>query len=287
MIPKTAIAAAALLALAAAGGARADGYPDAGSVVSIGGPVTEIVYALGQGARLVARDTTSLYPPEAQALPDVGYMRQLSAEGVLSAGPDLILARDTSGPAEVLDQLEAASVPVVLVHDGFTAEAVLAAIRTVGEALGEDAAAEALAGRTADDLAALAAATEAEPRKVRALFLLSAEGGRLMAAGAGTGADGILSLAGAENVMAAAFEGYKPVNDEAILTAAPEAVVMMRGQSEHAGEAGDILAMPAFAATPAAERGAFVTVDPAALGFGPRTAEFARGLHDALYAQGG
>nr|WP_236638424.1 ABC transporter substrate-binding protein [Mangrovicoccus ximenensis] len=129
-------------------GAAAQSYPDASAIVSIGGPLTEIVYALEQGDRLAARDTTSLYPPEAQALPDVGYMRQLSAEGVLSAGPDLILARDTAGPPEVLEQLQAASVPVVLVHDGFTAEAVAASIRSVGRALGEEPAAEALASGT-------------------------------------------------------------------------------------------------------------------------------------------
>ncbi|WP_236637899.1 ABC transporter substrate-binding protein [Mangrovicoccus ximenensis] len=107
-----------------------------------------------------------------------------------------------------------------------------------------------------------------------------------MAAGDGTGADGMLRLAGAENVMAGAFDGYKPVNDEALLSAAPEIVVMMQPQGDHGGSAEDVLAMPALAATPAGRDGAFVTIDPAALGFGPRTAEFARGLHDALYPAG-
>lgn len=53
-------------------------------IVSIGGDVTEIVYALGAEQQLIARDSTSLHPQAAAALPDVGYMRQLNAEGILS-----------------------------------------------------------------------------------------------------------------------------------------------------------------------------------------------------------
>ena len=57
-------------------------------VISIGGDVTEIVYALGAQQALVARDSTSLQPPQATALPNVGYMRQLNAEGMLAmTGP--------------------------------------------------------------------------------------------------------------------------------------------------------------------------------------------------------
>ena len=59
---------------------------DASRIVSIGGAVTEILYALGLDKNIVAIDTTSLYPPQAlQEKPNVGYMRQLSPEGVLGA----------------------------------------------------------------------------------------------------------------------------------------------------------------------------------------------------------
>ena len=98
-------------------GVVAESYPNASAIVSVGGPVTEIIYALGEQDRLVGRDTTSVYPPEANDLPNVGYMRALSAEGVLSLSPDLILARSTSGPPVTLDQLAASSVPIVLVEE--------------------------------------------------------------------------------------------------------------------------------------------------------------------------
>ncbi|AJE48383.1 heme/hemin ABC transporter substrate-binding protein [Celeribacter indicus] len=272
----------ACLACLAAAPVFAQSYPEADAIVSIGGPVTEIIYALGEGDRIIARDTTSLYPPEVEELPDVGYMRQLSAEGVLSVGPDLIVTRDTAGPPEVIDQLEAASIPVVGVPDGYTEDTVLAAIRTIGTALGVEAEAERLAGTVADDFAELGDLHRADPPRV--MFILSNQGGRLNVAGDDTGANGILALAGAENVMAADYKGYKIMSDEAIIAAAPDVVVMMTGEEEHEARRGQILSLPAIAQTPAGQNGAFVTVDPAALSFGPRTADFARELNAALDA---
>src|SRR5690554_4553900 len=107
---------AALCALALwPGGTLADGWPEAGRVVSLGGAVSEIVVALGQGGRLVARDTTSTWPEAVAALPDVGYLRQLSPEGLISVAPDLILAEEGAGPPEAVEVLRAAAIPFVTI----------------------------------------------------------------------------------------------------------------------------------------------------------------------------
>ena len=80
---------AAVTVAVALGTAWISSAQDAASerVLSIGGSVTEIVHALGEGDPLVARDTTSTHPPEAEDLPDVGCMRALSPKGVLSVAP--------------------------------------------------------------------------------------------------------------------------------------------------------------------------------------------------------
>ncbi len=274
-----------MAACAIAGSVQAESYPESSAIVSVGGPITEIIYALGAEDRLVARDTTSVFPPAANALPDVGYMRKLSAEGVLSVSPDLIVARATSGPPEALEQLAASSVPVVLVEDQFTKEAVAASVLTVGEAIGETEKAEALAGQISSDFAALDADLAAVAGKKRVMFVLSMDGGRLNAAGAGTGANGIITLAGAENVFADQFQSYKLVDAEAVIKAAPEVIIMMTGRGDHTLKAQQLWGIPAVALTPAGQAKALHHVPGAALGFGPRTATFARDLHDALYAQ--
>ncbi len=266
-------------------GAAAESYPAVKRIVAVGGAVTETVYLLGQQHRLIARDTTSVFPPDAQALPDVGYMRRLSAEGVLSVDPDLIIARDTSGPVEVIDLLREASIPVVFTHDSFSAEAVVDNIRVVGRALGTPERAEELARGIEADLAALKQEIAQLSERKRVMFVLSAENGKLNVAGDDTGADGMIRLAGAVNVMSGQYSGYKTVTDEAIIKSAPEVVIMMTGRAEHEGRKDEILSLPAVALTPATQNGGFVLLDGSALGFGPRTADAARDLHARIYGQ--
>ena len=116
---------------------RAVTITDTSRIVAIGGAVTEILYALGLEDQVAAVDVTSLYPPRAMAeKPSVGYMRALSAEGVLSVNPSLIIAVEGSGPPEVLDVLEAASVPFVLVPEAKDGDGVIRKIEMVADAVG-------------------------------------------------------------------------------------------------------------------------------------------------------
>jgi iron complex transport system substrate-binding protein len=257
-------------------------------VLSIGGSVTEIVYALGEQDRLVARDTTSTYPPAAETLPDVGYMRALAPEGVLSVDPDLILAEAGAGPAETVDLLEAADIPFVTVPDATDAAGVLGKIRAVGDALGVPGKAEELAREVGAELdAARAAVARDGVARKRVLFVLSTEGGRIMASGTGTAAAGIIDLAGGVNAVTE-FEGYKPMTDEAVVAAAPEVILMMdragNGDGDHASSDSELFSMPAIAPTPAAETRSVVRMDGLRLlGFGPRTADAVAALSEALH----
>ncbi|HET7413989.1 MAG TPA: ABC transporter substrate-binding protein, partial [Pararhizobium sp.] len=126
-------------------GEPAHGADGPARVVSIGGAVTEIVYALGEEDRLVGVDSTSTYPPAATHLPNIGYMRQLSAEGVLSLRPDLILMEEGAGPPAAVSVIDAAGIPVTHVPTGYDAAAIGRKIRTVADALGKSRKGEALA----------------------------------------------------------------------------------------------------------------------------------------------
>src|SRR4051812_9643521 len=131
------VLAAALVMPAAAGAVtvrdasgRSIDVKDASRIVSVGGAVTEILYALGVSDRIVAVDSTSLFPADAlKQKPNVGYMRALSAEGVLGLNPSLVLAIEGLGPKETVAVLEAATVPLVRVPDRFTAEGIVEKIR--------------------------------------------------------------------------------------------------------------------------------------------------------------
>ena len=252
-------------------------------VVSVGGAVTEILYALGLEGRVVGVDATSIYPERALAeKPNVGYMRALSAEGVLGLNPQLIIAIETSGPKETLDVLNAAKIPYVAVPETYTEQGIIEKIRMVAHAMDADARGTCLANAVAGDLAALKTLRAAVAKPVRVVFLLSFLNGRAMVAGRKSAANAIIELAGAVNAIEG-FEGYKPVSDEAIVAARPDVVLVMeRGREEL--DANTVFAHPSFALTPAAAKKAFVSMDGLyLLGFGPRTAAAARDLALSLY----
>ncbi|MCH8467057.1 MAG: ABC transporter substrate-binding protein [Roseinatronobacter sp.] len=254
-------------------------------VVVIGGGLAEIVYALGQDHRLVGRDTTASFPPQVAALPDVGYMRALSPEGLLTLDPDLILASEGSGPVETVQIMQAASVPFVQITEEPSPTAVLERVMTIATYLEAQAAGEALVAQLEAEFAALAKITEAVRRPKRVMFVLSAQSGRINAAGRDTGADAMIRLAGGVNAFDD-FAGYRLLSDEAITAAAPDVILMMDRDGDHAISDAEILAHPALGLTPAAENGAVIRMNGIyLLGFGPRTAQAAQELHGALYRQ--
>ncbi|MEM5582701.1 ABC transporter substrate-binding protein [Roseibium sp. AS2] len=254
------------------------GPPQASRVVAVGGSVTEVIFALGEQDRLIARDTTSIFPEEANALPDVGYIRALSPEGVLSVDPDLVLMLEGSGPPEAVAVLKKSGVAVADVPETYTAEGIVAKVRKVGAVLGVPEKAEALAEKLEADLSAAQQDAEGKSSGVRVLFVLSTKGGRILASGSDTAADGILKLAGAENAVSD-FSGYKQLSDEAILSAAPDVVLMMDRTGDHGTSAEALFEHPALGQTPAGLNNRLVKMGGQyLLGFGPRTAAAIRDL---------
>jgi iron complex transport system substrate-binding protein len=256
---------------------------DTSRIVSVGGAVTEILYALGLADRVVAVDTTSLYPASAlKEKPNVGYMRALSAEGVLGLSPSLVLAIEGAGPKETVAVLEHATVPLVRVPDHYTAEGIAEKVRLIADVAGVRDHGECLAGLVATDLGALEKlrAKITQPKKV--LFVLSFLNGKPMVAGRNTAADGIIKLAGGVNAMDG-YEGYRQIADEAVIAAAPDAVLAMQRPQDNL-DATTVFANTAFSTTPAAAQKSFIAMDGLyLLGFGPRTARAARDLAAALY----
>jgi iron complex transport system substrate-binding protein len=242
--------------------------------VCLGGALTEAVFALGAGGSVVGVDSGSTWPTAADALPDVGYQRALSAEGVLALAPTRVLLTDEAGPPAAVEAL-AGAVPVTrlpVAHDGAAA---VARLRAIGDAIGRDA--SPLADQLAAELAEVSRQAALLTRRPRVLFVYARGAGALTVAGRGTAADGMIRLSGAINAMDA--ERYTPLTAEAALGAAPDVVlVTTTGLQSLGGEAG-LWASPGLALTPAgAARRLVVHEDLALLGFGPRTGQAALAL---------
>lgn len=250
---------------------------DASRIVAVGGSVTEVIYALGGEKNLVATDSTSLFPPAARETPKVGYMRQLSAEGVLSLRPTVVITTTAAGPEAALRQIADAGVAVLVLGDDYSFDAVVAKIEGIGRALGLDKAAGELLAKVRADMAEVTARIAQSKIKPRAIsFLTFGQGGAPQAAGRMTAADGIIRLAGGTNVFEA-WSGYKPMTPEATVAAAPEVILVGTQTIEAIGGVDKILADPALALTPAAKNRRVASADALLLlGFGPRTPQAVR-----------
>lgn len=290
--PTFAYAVTALLCVAPLSGVLAENAsqpanaPDAARIVSVGGGVTEVVYALDFGNNVVGVDTSSVFPESATKLPQVGYQRQLSAEGVLSLKPTLVLATSDAGPPAALEQLRSAGVPVVSITADATVAGASARVRAVAQALGVPQRGEAVIQRLEADLAGARALTARVQSKPKVLFIYARGAGTLNVSGTATAADEMIRLAGADNAVTG-YEGFKPFTAEAAVAAAADILLLPSRGLDSLGGPDGLLAVPGIAMTPAGRAKRIVTMDDLyLLGFGPRTGlavqELAQQLHPEL-----
>ncbi|MBY8951639.1 ABC transporter substrate-binding protein [Pseudomonas sp. PA-1-2A] len=255
--------------------------------VSAGGALSEWVTALGGESKLVGVDTTSQHPASLKALPSIGYQRQLSAEGILSLRPQILVGTEEMGPPPVLAQIRSAGVQV----DMFSAQPDLPTLKGnlahLGKLLGSEDQANALFAEYEQALAqqknwvAKAQATQKAPG---VLLLLGHAGGKPLIAGKDTAADWMLQQAGGRNL--ATHVGYKPFSVESLAGLSPEVLVFAdRALTGDAARAALFKENPILASTPAAKSGRVFELDPTLLvgGLGPRLPQSLEKLSAGFY----
>ncbi|GAA6751886.1 hemin ABC transporter substrate-binding protein [Thermus antranikianii] len=263
--------------------------PSIERVVSLDGITTEILFALGVGDRVVGRDDSSYYPPEVLRLPSVGYQFRLSAEGILSLRPTLVIGREDLRPPQVVEQLRAAGVAVVLVPTEATVEGAKRKIRTVAQAVGRSQRGEELVRSLERDLLALRAfqAQQAPKGRLRGLFLYVRGTRTTFVCGEGSTPVGMMELAGLENA-ARGIRECKPMTAESVVAARPDVIVVFKKGLDSVGGLNGLLGLPGVAQTPAGQRRRVVAMDDLYLGsFGPRAGKAALDLFRAAYLQEG
>jgi len=255
--------------------------------VSAGGALSEWVTALGGESKLVGVDTTSQHPASLKALPSIGYQRQLSAEGILSLRPQILVGTEEMGPPPVLAQIRSAGVQV----DMFSAQPDLPTLKGnlahLGKLLGSEDQANALFAVYEQALAqqknwvAKAQATQKAPG---VLLLLGHAGGKPLIAGKDTAADWMLQQAGGRNL--ATHVGYKPFSVESLAGLSPEVLVFAdRALTGDAARAALFKENPILASTPAAKSRRVFELDPTLLvgGLGPRLPQSLEKLSAGFY----
>ncbi|MEO0812808.1 MAG: ABC transporter substrate-binding protein [Myxococcota bacterium] len=248
--------------------------------VTLGSSVTEIVYKLGHGDKVVGTDLTSLYPDETKPVRTLGHFRGLSSEGVLSLRPTLVVAVDGVGPPEAVAAIKRAGVRWVTVPNGHTRTELRAKFAEVGRAIGDEAGSITLLKQVDATLDSIK--QRATKPKPKVLFVYARGRGAMNVAGQETGANTILSWAGAVNAVRG-FEGYRPLTAEAVVTAKPDYILVTTRGLESLGGVEGLLKAPGVRLTPAGKNRRVIAIDDLELlGFGPRVGSGVSKLAKAL-----
>ncbi|MFD7284509.1 hemin ABC transporter substrate-binding protein [Streptomyces sp. NPDC059863] len=272
-------------------------------IVPLTGSLSEIVFTLGLGERVVARDVTATFE-QAAKLPVVTRAHDVSAEGVLSLGPTLVLADTTTGPAEAIGQIRDAGIPLVVVDPAKSLADVGTRIDAVAGALGVETAGTELKKRTEERIDAVRAEIPTDEQSTRgsgkdggkgggkpcvAFLYLRGSASVYLLGGRESGATSLLEAAGALDAgkESGLTKDFTAITSEALAKAAPDAILVMTKGLDSVGGVDGLVRIPGIAETPAGMDRRVITVDDGVLlNYGPRTDEVLRSIVKQLYADG-
>lgn len=246
-------------------------------IITAGSAITEIVCALGDGDKIVASDRTSLYPAFIQNLPSIGYRSGISAEGIISLNPTIIIAERDYVDQAVLEQLSSGKIKLVIVEKRSSFEDTKKAITQVATVLGrEKEGKQVIASNEAalEEAKTLLLKTKGSPK---VLCVYNRGAATISVAGSATFSE-ILKYAGATNAIPG-IDGYKPLNTESLIAADPDYILMVSMGLESIGGIEGALKIPGVAQTTAGKKKQIISIESLKLtNFGPRLGEAVKEL---------
>ena len=251
--------------------------PNSSRITVAGGSITEILFFLGFENNIIAVDVTSNYPKKAKEYQSIGYVRNLSAEGVLSLKPTLIIGEDDIGPPSVIEQIKRTGISINIIEENHTAEGIVNKIECVGKIINK----ETKTSLLIDELIKPSIKELNEISKnsilnnIKVMFILTMDSGTPVVAGRKTSANGFIKMIGATNAFED-FEGWKPVGTESIINSSPDYILISNRGAHSYADLDKLFEHPAIKYTPAALNKNIIALDGMEmLGFGPRTIDSA------------
>ena len=246
-------------------------------IVIAGGSITEIIYFLNEDKKIVGVDVTSNYPKKAKNLPSIGYVRNLSTEGILSLNPTLILGEDDMGPPNVIQQIKEIDVDLRIIPEEKNISGIINKILCVASIIGASEKAQEMINTSLlpsiKELEEIQNYSQIRAKKV--MLILSMQGTSPIVAGRGTSGDGFINMIGAQNVFDS-FDGWKPVSAESIIAVNPEYILLPERDMHKNSNVNNLKTNPLFKNTIAGFKNNFISEDAMTmLGFGPRSIDSA------------
>ena len=246
---------------------------DDSRVVIAGGSITEIFYLLDLQDHIVALDITSNFPEDAKKYPSIGYVRMLSAEGLLSMNPSIILGENDMGPPTVIGQVKQTGVDLKIIPEEKSVLGILEKIRCVAGIMDVSSYAEELINEKYSEVLFQIEENKriVSEKKISAMVIYSMQGTSPIVSGSGESGDAFLKLTGAQNAFAS-FQGWKPASAESIIANNPDYIIVTNRLLKRFSNLEELRNHPPLSQTKAAKNNQIIAKDGMAMmGFGPRT----------------
>ena len=251
-------------------------------IITAGSSSTEIVCELGLCDNIVATDRTSVYPAKMQSLPSIGYRSSITAEGIISLKPDILIMEKGYVKDVILDQVKNAGQKVLVVENNHNVEDTKMRIRRIAETLERKKEGEILIQKLETKLNALGKRIAETDKRPTVLCVYARGAGNMQVAGNNTGFM-IIELAGTRNAVPE-IDGYKPLNAEALINANPDYILFFESGLNSLGGINGVLKIPGVAQTTAGKKKQIISMDGVKLtNWGPRLAEAAQEIFELTH----
>ena len=246
---------------------------DPSRIVSIGSSITEIIYFLNSQDQIIAIDITSNFPEDAKQFPSVGYIRNLSAEGLLSTNPSIIISEDDIGPKNIIKQIQDTKTELRIIPEEQTLNGIIQKIQCVGNIIGQQQEAEEKISSEINPVINKIKEIKKEKdlSNIKIMMILSTEGNSTVVAGANTSGDSFIKMLGATNIFES-INGWKAVTAETILLKNPDYIIIPEKDLHKQSNVNTISENMILKETNAGKNNGYIIKDGMAiLGYGPRT----------------
>ncbi|MBA4396646.1 MAG: hypothetical protein C0394_04590 [Syntrophus sp. (in: bacteria)] len=200
-------------------------------IISLAPSLTEILYDLGLGDRVVAVSRYCNYPPEVKAKPTIGGMSNPSLEAIVAMRPDMVLLSNDGNPHEIERRLRKLGIRTH-VFRAKRLNDLPGEIRALGTALDFAAGADRSARRIENVIRRYAEKARSSAGRALHRVLLVVHPDPLIVAGPGTAMDDVLKLLGLDNIAAKAKTEYPRYSLEAVILQSPDIIVIGKGHDE-------------------------------------------------------
>ena len=194
-------------------------------IITIGGSVTEIVFELGIGNQVVAVDQSSISPEKVTKLPQVGYIRMISSEGILSLNPDIILTTTDIGPQKVVDQLKKSGVDLYIYDSAYNLDGIIALVENISNDLDLKSKGAEIIQNIGKNNRKVEKIKKKITQNSKMVFFMNPSIGSFTAAGEDTKANYLIQYLGGENIFSNQFKKYSKVTKENIINLNPDIIL--------------------------------------------------------------